>query len=130
MSIAAEAQRLFDSYVAAYRAGGAVGCAAVFVRDGWLVSPYTLPAQGLPAIEAVHRVWTALDGSDRKEITVMSAGSNGDVGWCLATYCDGPGIDEGSSLNVLERQPDGRWLIRACSVTPNDAPLGGDGPPS
>ena len=126
MSIGAEAQRLCDAYAAAYRVGDAAGCAALFVPDGWLFSPYNPPAQGRPAIEAVHREWTALEGSDTKSLTVMEAGASGDVGWCLVVYTDAPGLDEGSSVNILERQADGGWLIRACSVTPNDAPLGGD----
>ena len=125
MDIHAEAQRLFDIYVAAYRTGDAAGCAAVFVIDGWLLSPYSRPAQGRAAIAEIHKAWTESEGSDKKEITVTTAGASGDLGWCLATYCESPSVEEGSSLNMLKRQADGRWLIRVCSINPNDAPLGG-----
>ncbi|WP_245318119.1 MULTISPECIES: nuclear transport factor 2 family protein [unclassified Mesorhizobium] len=58
MSIRDELQELWDIYVAAYRAGDAAGCAAVFTSDAELHSPYAPPARGRAAIEALHGVWT------------------------------------------------------------------------
>jgi hypothetical protein len=54
MDIQADAQRVYDVYVATYRTGDAAGRAAVFVTDGWLLSPYSRPAQGRAAIAEVH----------------------------------------------------------------------------
>jgi ketosteroid isomerase-like protein len=111
-------QNLLDEYVASYRAMDAVGCASVFSTDAELYSPYGPPAIGRAAIEAIHREWVA-EGADEKEIKVVDAGVSEDVGWCVAHFSEGA-TGSGRSLNVLERQLDGNWLISRCSI--NDAP--------
>jgi ketosteroid isomerase-like protein len=110
MTFADEAQRVFDAMVVAYRAGDAAGCAALFTADAILLSPYAHAARGRAAIEALHHEWTS-DG-----------GSEGDLGWCLAAYSEGDGSGDGTSLRVLERQPDGRWLISSRSLTSDEPP--------
>lgn len=122
MSIHSEAQALMDRMVQAYRAGDAIGCAAIFTEDAILYSPYAVAARGRDAIEALHRDWTA-HGGDAKTLTVLETGSSGDLGWCLAAYSEGEGIGNGTSLNILARQPDGRWLIRICSLSADAPPL-------
>ncbi len=122
MSIRAEAQTLLDSMVQAYRAGDATGCAALFTADANLYSPYAVAARGRSEIETLHRNWTA-HGGDSKTLTVLDAGSSGDLGWCLAAYSEGEVTGNGTSLNVLARQPDGRWLFRICSLSADEPPL-------
>jgi hypothetical protein len=39
--------------------------------------------------------------------------------WCLAIFSDGEVTGEGTSLCIFERQYNGNWLIRICSL--NDA---------
>lgn len=116
-------QRLFDRYVAAYRAGDAEGCAAAFTVDAEIISPYGPPACGRTAIAALHRDWVDGDVSG-KQVLVREAGASGDLGWCLADFHESAKTAEGCSLNVLERQPDGSWLIRMCSLNETFA---GDG---
>ncbi len=111
-------QKLFDRYVASYRSADAVGCASVFASEAELYSPYGPPAIGRTAIEAAHREWVN-EGADNKKIDVVDAGGCGDVGWCLAHYSEGS-AGRGTSLNVLERQQDGNWLITHCSL--NEVP--------
>ena len=111
-------QKLLDSYVASYRSADAVGCASVFAVEGELYSPYGPPVIGRAAIEATHQVWVS-DGAENKEMIVKDAGGQGDIGWCLAHYSEGS-TGRGTALNVLERQPDGKWLITHCSL--NEAP--------
>jgi hypothetical protein len=48
------------------------------------------------------------------------AGSSGDLAWCLAAYSEGRVAEEGDSLNILEHQADGKWLIRICSLNSNN----------
>lgn len=115
MSFRQTAQELFDAYVTAYRAGDAAGCAAVFTPDGELFSPFGPPVRGRRAIEGTHREWVE-EGAENKRIEVIDAGQSGDLAWCLARFSEGDATGEGSSLNVLERQRDGRWLIRICSL--------------
>lgn len=107
-------QSLFNTYVARYRAADASGCAALFTSDAELFSPYGPPAVGRPAIEAIHLEWFD-DAAGTKNIKVVSAGSSGDLGWCLAHFSEG-NEGQGTSLNVLQRQASGNWLILRCSL--------------
>ncbi|NKB52760.1 MAG: hypothetical protein GKR97_11125 [Rhizobiaceae bacterium] len=117
MSFENDCQKLFDSYVSHYRVGDAAGCSSAFAAEAQLYSPYGAPAIGRPAIEATHKEWLA-DGGEDKQISVLSSGCSGDLGWCLAQFSE-VDADSGTSLNVLERQADGEWLITRCSL--NDA---------
>jgi ketosteroid isomerase-like protein len=87
----------------------------VFTPDGELYSPYAPPARGRAAIEALHRIWT-LDGGSGKRLTIVHAGSSGDLAWCLASFSEGQVTGDGTSLNIFERQADGSWHIRMCSL--------------
>lgn len=107
-------QELLDAYVSSYRAKDAAACASVYAPDGKLFSPFGPPAIGRRAIEATHRDWVE-DGAENKEIRVVDAGGSGDVAWCLAHFSEGS-TGSGTSLNILERQPDGAWLITHCSL--------------
>ncbi|MER8438349.1 hypothetical protein NKH36_00100 [Mesorhizobium sp. M1312] len=113
MSINEDLQNVYNAYAKAYRGKDAAGCAAVFTQEGEVYSPYAPPARGRTAVEALHRVWTQLGGDD-KQLSVIDAGSSGDLAWCLTAYRDEH--EKGTSLNVFQRQPDGRWLIRICSL--------------
>ena len=114
MSGQQEFQALFDIYAARYRAGDASGCAALFSTDAELFSPYGPPAVGRAAIEAAHLDWFDA-AAETKSIKVTSAGCSGELGWCLAYFSEG-GEVEGTSLNVLQRQAEGNWLILRCSL--------------
>ena len=118
MSIKDELQRVYDAYQAAYRAKDAAGCAALFTSDGAVYSPYGPPGLGRDAVSALHADWVQL-GGEYKTLRVVEAGTSGDLAWCLTAYSDEH--DKGMSLSVLERQPDGAWLIRACSLTQENA---------
>jgi uncharacterized protein (TIGR02246 family) len=123
-SFEVEAQALMDRMAAAYRAGDAVGCAALFTADATLFSPYAVATHGRDAIEALHRDWTAPANS--KQLTVIEAGRSGDLGWCLAAFSEGDVTGNGTSLCTLVCQPDGSWLIRLCSLNSDVPPLGGE----
>ncbi|SPH16991.1 hypothetical protein DEA8626_00505 [Defluviimonas aquaemixtae] len=122
MPIRDEFQRLLDRMVAAYRAGDAAGCADCFTEDATIFSPYAPAASGRAAIDALHRDWTG-DGGDTKTLRVIDADASGDLGWCLAAYSEGDKNADGTSLNILARSSDGRWLIRYCSLNSDAPPL-------
>jgi ketosteroid isomerase-like protein len=107
--------------VAAYRAGDAAGCAALWTEDGALFSPFAPPARGRAAIEALHSDWTADGVGSDKRLEVLDAGAEGNLGWCMVAFSEGSATDSGTSLNVLERQPGGDWLIRICSLNSDHA---------
>ena len=116
-----EMQALMDEMANAYRAGDAHSCAQMFTSDGVLYSPYAFPARGRVEIESLHRGWTG-EGTG-KQLKVKEASSSGNLGWGLVAYSEGDAADNGTSLNVLERQPSGKWLIRICSLSSDDPPL-------
>jgi ketosteroid isomerase-like protein len=119
MSIRDDLQNLLNIYVAAYQAGDAAACAAVFAPNGELHSPYAPPARGRAAIAALHEVWTEA-GGDGKQLTVIDDGGSGDLAWCLASFSEGQVTGSGTSLNIFERHADGKWLVRISSLNSND----------
>ncbi len=115
MTIVAEMQALCDAYVAAYRAGDAEGCAAVFTTDGVMHSAFAPPAKGRAAIATTHAEW--VKGGEGKTLIVSRAAGAGDVAWFLADFAEGKGTGEGISLCVCSRTPGGPWRIAVCSLT-------------
>ena len=115
-----DCQKLLDRYLACYRAGDAEGCAAVFTEDAQMFSPFGPPALGRAAIASQHVDWVR-EGAEDKQVTVLDAGANGDLGWCLASFSEGA-TGAGVSLNVLRRQSDGAWRIARSSLNATDAP--------
>jgi uncharacterized protein (TIGR02246 family) len=116
-----EMQALMDEMATAYRAGDAHSCALMFAPDGVLYSPYAFPARGHNAIESLHRDWTG--ERTGKQLKVKEANSSGNLGWCLVTYSENNATGHGTSLNVVELQPNGNWLIRICSLCSDEPPL-------
>lgn len=106
-------QNLLDDYVACYRAGDSLGCASVYSPVAELYSPFGPPALGRSAIEAAHKEWVEEDSEDKK-IKALSAGCSCDLWWCIAHYSEG--TTGGTSMNVLERQSNGHWVITHSSL--------------
>ena len=122
MAIQDELQSLLNVMAAAYTAGDAAACAAVFTPDAALFSPYAPPTYGRAAIEDLHRGWVG-HGAGNKTIRVVDAGMAGDLAWALAHYAEGDVTGDGTSLMVFARQPDGGWLCHRCSLNPMLPPL-------
>ncbi len=104
---------------AAYRAGDASVCAGMFTADAQLYSPYAPPAIGREAIEALHREWTQ-GGVPDKELRVLQAGGSGETTWTLSSYSEDGGKTRGTSLCVWQREGDGHWRIRICSLNSDE----------
>ena len=109
-----ECQKLFDHYVSCYQKGDAKGCASVYEIHAELYSPYGPPAIGRQSIEQTHVEWVS-EGAENKQIIVLTANREGDLGWCVAKFSEGS-TGEGVSLTILARQPDDSWLITHCSL--------------
>jgi uncharacterized protein (TIGR02246 family) len=120
MTLRDELSAVWDAYAAAYRAGDAEGCAAVFAAGAVLISPFGPTATGRAAIAATHAEWLR-EGGEGKTIEIVDCGGEGALAWCLARFAEGDGTGAGVSLVVLER--DGAdWRIRLCSLNEADAP--------
>ena len=115
MTLRVELHELWERYLSAYRTGDAKGCASVFASDAVLTSPYGPVARGNKAIEALHADWTSEGGED-KALEIIEFGGVSDLAWCLARFSEGGGEEAGVSLNVFERQANGTWLIKMCSL--------------
>ena len=115
MALRNELQTLWDTYLNAYRRSDARACAAVFSPDALLMSPFGPAARGQEEIEALHAEWI-LEGGENKNIEMIEFGGSDDLAWCLSKFSEGDEAGEGTSLNILERRPDGSWLIRMCSL--------------
>ncbi|MGX8007823.1 YybH family protein [Mesorhizobium sp. ORM8.1] len=121
MSIQGELQSFWTAYATAYSASDAAACGAMFTTDAELHSPYAPPAVGRDAIEALHAVWTQGHGeAAEKKMRVIHAGRSGHLAWCLATYTEGLDVGNGTSVSIFDRQADGSWLIRMCSLNSTD----------
>jgi ketosteroid isomerase-like protein len=121
MSFKDELQKFMNEMAMYYSAGDAAACARMFTLNGELFSPYSPTAHCRDEIEELHRVWT--DGVSNKKLTVVDAGGSGDLAWCLAIFSEGEVTVEGTSFCVFERQPDGSWLIRICSLNGVDTKI-------
>lgn len=119
MTFRKELQDLLDRYVFAYQKGDARGCAAVFTPDAELFSPFGPAARGRDEIEQTHAEWTS-EGGGEKMVKVTLTGASGDLAWCLAEFSEGSATVEGTSLCVFERQKNGDWLMRMCSLNEID----------
>jgi ketosteroid isomerase-like protein len=80
-----------------------------------MISPYGPTAKGRDAIEAAHADWTS-EGGENKKLQILEFGGTDSLAWGLAKFSEGEATGEGTSLNVFERQTDGNWLIRMCSL--------------
>jgi uncharacterized protein (TIGR02246 family) len=120
MTIRDELQALFDQMTSAYRAGDAAACAAMWTGDGALYSPFAPPTHGRAAIEALHRDWTDDGAGKGKTLKVLDAGADGNLAWCVVAFAEGEMTESGTSLSILQRQADGTWLIRVCSLNSDE----------
>ena len=121
MPVDEELQQFWEAYVAAYRAADASALGAMFTPDAELHSPYAPPARGRHEIAALHATWTQghAEAGDKK-MRVIQAGMSGDLAWSLASYSEGLETGNGTSVSVFEKQSDGSWLIRMCSLNSTD----------
>lgn len=114
-------QTVMDQYLAAYEAHDSVACADFYTENGVIISPFGPPCVGRPAIEAEHSAWFE-DGETNKTLTVLQASISGSTGFCLVSYsADVPsdaGVKRvyGASLNALEKDAAGTWLLRHTSL--------------
>ena len=115
MPIREELQNFLNRYTAAYRVSDAAACAAIFVQNAELHSPFAPSAHRRDATHELHRIWT-LEAGDENLVTVIDEGSTSELAWCLAAYSEAKATDDGTSLNLPERQADGTWLMHMCSL--------------
>ena len=116
MTLASEIGGLLQQMATVYSKGDAAGCAALFTENAELHSPYAPPARGRAAIEALHVEWTADGGGEGKSFDLLNCGQSGPLAWALCRFSEGDATGDGTSLMVLEREADARWLIRMCCL--------------
>lgn len=119
--------RLITSLLYALKLHDAAACAALFTANGQILSPYGPLAEGTAEIAATHQAWFD-EGETNKRLTLLEAGTSGDLGYCLLAWAgDYPQPDgscksyRGRSLNVLRRSADGSWRIHLSSLNADQA---------
>ena len=117
---------LIGTYLAAYRAQDADGCARAFTVDGALLSPFGPPARGREAIATTHSEWFTLPEED-KRLEVVEFHDNGESGHCLLRWSarvpnkDDPSgftTESGLSLCVLTA-PGDEMLFHRLALIPD-----------
>ncbi|AWI60040.1 hypothetical protein ABIA22_005347 [Sinorhizobium fredii] len=78
----------------------------MFTLDAELYSPDAPPALGRAAIEALHCEWMHGGVPDKELRVIQAGGSRGKV--------------PGTSLEVWQREDDGSWRIRMCSLNSDE----------
>jgi uncharacterized protein (TIGR02246 family) len=119
-----------SAFASAANAGNAAGVAANYVPDAQLMPPNQPVVQGR---EAVQKFWGGLLGAYQVkfQVTADEVEGRGDLAYARGHYTlDGtpkaggaPAMhDQGKYLEILRRQPDGRWLY-AVDMYSSDLPL-------
>jgi len=114
---AVELGQMNRDFAAALKAGDATAAAALYTEDAVLIPPGEPLVRGREAIEAYWR--GAIEAGAVLDVSVetMDARSSGTLGYETGSFVltvtgpDGEAvIDRGRYIELLRRQPDGRWL--------------------
>lgn len=104
-------------FAAALNAKDAKAAAAAYTKDAVLLPPGEPPVRGREAIEEYWRGAIELGGIRDVSVETMDAQSSGSLGYETGSFeltvngPDGePVIDRGRYIELLRREPDGRWL--------------------
>ena len=104
-------------FAAALNAKDAKAAAAAYTEDAVLIPPGEPLVQGREAIEEYWRGAIELGGIRDVSVETMDALSSGSLGYETGSFVltvNGPDgeavIDKGRYIELLRREPDGRWL--------------------
>lgn len=104
-------------FAAALNAKDAKAAAALYTEDAVLIPPGEPLVRGREAIEEYWRGAIELGGVRDVSVETMDALSSGSLGYETGTFvltANGPDgeavIDRGRYVELLRREPDGRWL--------------------
>lgn len=112
-----ELGRMNRDFAAALNAKDAKAAAALYTEDAVLIPPGESLVRGRPAIEEYWRAALELGGVREVSVETMDAHSSGSLGYETGRFVltangpDGqPVVERGRYVELLRRQPDGRWL--------------------
>jgi uncharacterized protein (TIGR02246 family) len=104
-------------FAAALNAKDATAAAALYAEDAVLIPPGEALVQGRGAIEEYWRGAIESGGVRDVSVETMDARSSGSLGYETGSFVltvNGPNgeavTDKGRYVELLRRQPDGRWL--------------------
>lgn len=114
---AAELGQMNRDFAAALNAKDAKAAAALYTEDAVLIPPGEPVVRGRPAIEAYWQGAIEAGGVRDVSVETMDALSSGSLGYETGSFVltangpDGePVVDRGRYIELLRREPDGRWL--------------------
>lgn len=104
-------------FAAALNAKDAKAAAALYTEDAVLIPPGEPLVRGRQAIEEYWRGAIESGGVRDVSVETMDASSSGSLGYETGSYvltANGPDgeavVEKGRYIELLQRQPDGRWL--------------------
>ena len=106
VELPAELGRVLTDYETAWRRGDAAGLAALFVENGFVLSPRLPPIRGRGRIKEHY----AGDGSTLL-LRAITYATEGSVGYVIGGYRYREGPDVGTFTLTLQRASGGRWLV-------------------
>jgi len=113
----AELGQMNRDFAAALNAKDAKAAAAMYTEDAVLIPPGEPLVRGREAIEEYWRGAIEMGGVRDVSVETMDALSSGSLGYESGSFvltADGPDgepvIDRGRYIELLRREPDGRWL--------------------
>jgi len=112
----------FDAaYNDAFNQGDVARCASFFTEDVVLLAPGQPMTRGRSAFEKTYRSRTDDSSGGTHSNALVEYGVEGDLAYQIGTYAvtgSNP-AEQGKFVNVLKRQPDGRWKV-AVSIFNSD----------
>ncbi len=112
-----ELGRMNRDFAAALNAKDAKAAAALYAEDAVLIPPGEPLVRGRQAIEEYWRAAIESGGVRDVSVETIDASSSGSLGYEIGSYVltangpDGnPVIDRGRYIELLRREPDGRWI--------------------
>jgi ketosteroid isomerase-like protein len=120
IQLPAELDRVLRDYEAAWGNRDAAALAALFVEDGFVLSPGRPPVRGRAAIEKRYQ-----GSGGPLSLRALDYATDGALGYIIGGYAGSGGeTDDGKFTLVLRRTDEGRWLIVSDMDNGNSRPPG------
>ena len=103
-------RKMFDDYVAAFRAGDANACGRFYAEDAEYVACGMAPVRGRSSIIALHEELIGA-GYELSSMETDELRLSGDLAYVRQTIRAGDGTS--CAMLVLRREPGGDWLVHA-----------------
>lgn len=118
ISLPPELARILTDYEEAWQAKDEKALAALFAKDGYVLSSGMPPVKGRKQIEQRYK-----DSGGPLSLRALAFATEGSVGYIIGGFTRYSGdTDIGKFTLTLQKEPDGRWLIMSDMDNGNQRP--------